>query len=100
MGAQTRVSIVTTEGVRSPVYIGIGAAANRGLLSLSAEIRTLQLRSRQIDHRLGQGAIKALGDFVWVQLCGTEATLIAALYGGPWAQFMFKLSVSCEMHAL
>ena len=37
-------------------------AAHRDLLSLSAKTRISQLRSRQIGHRLCQGAIKAMGD--------------------------------------
>jgi hypothetical protein len=40
----------------------LGTAADRDLLTLSAKTRILQLRTQQIDHRLGWGATKAMGD--------------------------------------
>jgi hypothetical protein len=40
----------------------MSAAADRDLLTLSAKTRILQLRTQQIDHRLGWGATKAMGD--------------------------------------
>jgi hypothetical protein len=60
----------------------LSTEAHTDLYLLAPKLVFHKLRSRQIDHPLGQGH-QSNGRFIWGHLCGTEAILIAAL-GNLW----------------